>query len=91
MSGRLRVDPGERSAYLTGCRRVVEQARETPGCLDFVLAADPIEPGRINVYEQWESDDALARFRGGGPEPERSAALLDAQVWKHRVSAVEPP
>ncbi|SEG91153.1 Antibiotic biosynthesis monooxygenase [Thermomonospora echinospora] len=89
VSGRIHVDPQARDEYLAGCRPVIEQARSTPGCLDFVLSADPIEPGRINVYEQWESDAALEGFRGSGPEPAQQAEIRDAHVRRHRVSAVE--
>lgn len=91
VSGRLYVDPHTRDGYLAGCRAVIEQARVAPGCLDFVLSADPLDPARINVYEQWESDTHLARFRGAGPEPEQQAAIRDAQVAKYRISAVESP
>jgi len=34
---------------------------------DFVVSADPLEPDRVNVYEQWESDAELEAFRGEGP------------------------
>ncbi|MEV6649090.1 antibiotic biosynthesis monooxygenase family protein [Streptomyces sp. NPDC051219] len=90
VSGRLYVDPAARDAYLAGCRTVVEQARATPGCLDFALSADLAEPGRINVYERWESDEQLMAFRGTGPEPEQTAAVRDAEVSRYRISAVEP-
>lgn len=91
VSGRLYVDPADRDAYLNGCREVIEQARRSPGCLDFALTADPIEPGRINVYERWESDELLERFRGTGPEPEQAATIRHAQVAKYRIAAVEAP
>jgi quinol monooxygenase YgiN len=91
VSGKLYVDPDVRDKYLAGCLDVMEQARATPGCLDFVLAADPIEPNRINVYERWESDAHLHRFRDAGPEPEQTAAIRDAQVAKYRVSSSEAP
>jgi quinol monooxygenase YgiN len=91
VSGRLSVDPEARAVYLDGCRTVLEQARSAPGCLDFALSADPLEPGRINVYERWESDEDLARFRGSGPSDEQSAQIRDASVAKYRISAVEPP
>jgi len=42
----------------------VAQARRTAGCLDFVVAADPLDPARVNVYERWDSETALAAFRG---------------------------
>ncbi len=31
------------------------------------LAADPLELDRINVFEQWDSSDAVDAFRGSGP------------------------
>lgn len=91
VSGSIRVDAGSREDYLAGCRTVVEQARRSPGCLDFALSADPVEPDRINVYERWESDEHLERFRGSGPEPQQSAQILGAHVEKYRISAVEAP
>jgi quinol monooxygenase YgiN len=91
VSGKLYVEPDARDEYLAGCLDVIEQARAAPGCLDFVLASDPIEPDRINVYEQWESDAHLDRFRGAGPESDQVAAIRDAQVVKYRISSSEAP
>ncbi|WP_119726770.1 putative quinol monooxygenase [Thermomonospora amylolytica] len=90
VAGALHVDPAERDAYLSGCRRVIELARSAPGCLDFVLAADPVDAGRINVYERWESDEHLEAFRGGGPDAGQAAAIRDAHVSRYRIDAVEP-
>ena len=91
ISGKLYVDAATRTGYLAGCVAVMEQARAAPGCLDFVLTADPIEPDRINVYEQWQSDADLDTFRGAGPDADQAAAILRAEVRKYRVSSVEPP
>ncbi|WP_283138881.1 putative quinol monooxygenase [Rhizohabitans arisaemae] len=84
VSGKLYVD--DRDAYLAGCRRVVEQARTAPGCLDFALSADLIEAGRINVYECWRSAEDVERFRGTGPEPEQAAQIRDAEVHTYQVT-----
>ncbi|MBG0830776.1 antibiotic biosynthesis monooxygenase [Planomonospora sp. ID67723] len=91
VSGKLYVDPEVREGYLNGCLGVIRQARTSPGCLDFVLSADPVEPGRINVYERWESDLHLQRFRGAGQEPDQLAEIRVAQVEKYRISSVEAP
>ncbi|GIH72537.1 MULTISPECIES: putative quinol monooxygenase [Sphaerimonospora] len=90
VSGHLYVAPEVRDAYLAGCVEVVEQARATAGCLDFALAADLVEPGRINVYERWESEAALEAFRGDGTSDEQSVQILDAEVHRYRISSVEP-
>ncbi len=67
VSGRLYVRPGDRPAFLTRSAEALAQARRWPGCRDFVVAADPVEPDRVNVYEEWETEDALLAFRGDGP------------------------
>ncbi|MER7542175.1 antibiotic biosynthesis monooxygenase family protein [Spirillospora sp. NPDC127506] len=91
ISGALYVDAGARDAYLGGCREVVEQARAAPGCLDFALSADLVEPDRINVYERWESGEDVERFRGAGPEPEQAAQIRRAEVMRYSISGVEAP
>ncbi|QDY06711.1 antibiotic biosynthesis monooxygenase [Micromonospora sp. HM134] len=91
VAGSLYVDPAERDAYLASCVEVVRQARSAPGCVDFAIGADLVEPGRINVYERWESDDELLAFRGSGPEQEQVAAIRGAEVHRYRISAVEAP
>jgi quinol monooxygenase YgiN len=89
IAGWLRVDPGARADYLEGCAAVVTQARTAPGCLDFALTADLLDPARINVYERWESDEQLLAFRGSGPDAAQTAQIRDADVRKYRISAVE--
>jgi quinol monooxygenase YgiN len=91
VAGSLYVDPAERDTYLASCVEVVRQARSAPGCVDFAIGADLVEPGRINVYERWESDDELLAFRGSGPEQEQVAAIRGAEVHRYRISAVEAP
>ena len=81
----------DREAYLAGCREVVEQARAAPGCLDFALSADLVEPDRINVYERWESGEDAERFRGAGPEPEQAEQIRGAEVMRYVISRVEAP
>jgi quinol monooxygenase YgiN len=87
VSGALYVDEADRDSYLESCRDVIVAARKSDGCTDFHLAADPIEPDRINVYEQWESVEAVESFRGSGPSSEQTAAIRDARVSQHEVAS----
>lgn len=91
VSGKLYVDADARDEYLRECVDAIEAARVAPGCLDFTLSADLVEPGRINVYERWESDELLLQFRGSGPSSEQTARIRAAEVAKYRISAVEAP
>ncbi|RNL64909.1 antibiotic biosynthesis monooxygenase [Nocardioides marmoriginsengisoli] len=94
VAGHLRVAEGERDQYLEAVAEVTAQARQAPGCHDFVQSADPLDPERIVIYERWESDEALLAFRTSGSEEPGSPAVpdvLDADVSKYRISAVESP
>lgn len=91
VAGELRVDPADRDRYLSAVAGVAGLARAAKGCHDFTQSADPIEPGRILVYERWESDDDLLAFRDSGGPSLDLPPLLSADVAKYRISAVEAP
>jgi quinol monooxygenase YgiN len=90
VSGRIYVRPGARQEFLTSSVEAVAQARGALGCRDFVVAADPLEPDRVNVYEEWESEEALLAFRGDGPEQDLSSSIVRADVSRHVVSSSGP-
>jgi quinol monooxygenase YgiN len=87
VAGHLIVDQADRDDYLAGCERVVAQARRSAGCLDFAICADPLDPTRVNVYERWESRDAVEAFRGSGPSDEQAHALVSASVSEYEVAS----
>jgi quinol monooxygenase YgiN len=99
VAGTLRVAAADRERYLRAVTGVTVAARRAPGCLDFVQAADPLDPERINIFERWETDADLARFRDSDdlespepdvPEPE-VPPVLSAEVRRYRIAAVEEP
>jgi quinol monooxygenase YgiN len=90
VSGRIYVRPGARQDFLTSSLEAVAQARGSLGCRDFVVAADPIEPDRVNVYEEWESEEDLLTFRGNGPGQDLSSSIVRADVSRHVVSSSGP-
>lgn len=87
VAGAVYVAASERDSYLRSCHDVIVAARKADGCIDFHLAADPVEPDRINVYEQWKSVTAVESFRGSGPPPEQTAAIRDARVVQYEVAS----
>ena len=44
VAGHLIVAEDARDDYLADCTDVVEQARRAPGCLDFAISADLLDP-----------------------------------------------
>ncbi|SED26334.1 putative quinol monooxygenase [Streptomyces melanosporofaciens] len=91
VAGKLYVNPAERGRFLEGHRCIVEAARSHPGCLDLSISPDPIEPGRVNNFEHWESQEALDAFRAVAPRPSVSVAVDGDQVLKHEISHTGPP
>ena len=90
VAGHITVEPKERESYVAGCVSVVEQARGAAGCLDFAITADLVDPGRVNIFERWESQAAVDAFRGSGPSDEQSAAMLSASVAEYDIADVRP-
>lgn len=88
VAGHLIVAADQREAYLAGCVAVVEQARGAPGCLDFSITADLVDPTRIDIFERWESQADVEAFRGSGPSGDQAAAILAASVAEYDVAEV---
>jgi quinol monooxygenase YgiN len=85
VAGYLIVEPLQRDSYLVGCKTVVERARSTPGCLDFAISADLLDPSRIDIFERWESQAAVDAFRGSGPSDEQQGSIMSASVSEYDV------
>lgn len=89
VAGSIHVDATARDGYVAECVAVVTQAREAPGCLDFAITADSLDPTRVDVYERWESVAAVEAFRGSGPSGDQQAAIAAADVSQYEVGAKE--
>ncbi len=67
------------------------------GCLGYVFAANPIEPGRVVLFESWESADALAAHAGaraatpaipaGAPPP---VQVRSSAITRYEISGSGP-
>lgn len=90
VSGRIFVRSGERDRFLAASKLAIDQARVSPGCKDFIVAADPIEPNRVNVYEEWDTEAELLAFRGSGPDDGLYSLIERAQVARHIIASSGP-
>jgi quinol monooxygenase YgiN len=55
VQGTFHLEPADRDAFLAESADNMRIARGERGCLEYVLAADPLEPGRVILSERWES------------------------------------
>jgi quinol monooxygenase YgiN len=73
VSGHLVLEPVDRDAHVMASVGAVRLARQAPGCLDFAVSADPVDPTRVNVFERWAGPEDLAAFRASS-DPEGETA-----------------
>jgi len=85
VAGFLVVERSQRDNYLSECRDVVRQARRAPGCLEYAISADLLDPDRIDIFERWQSQAAVEAFRGSGPSDGQQAVIVSASVSEYDV------
>jgi quinol monooxygenase YgiN len=59
VGGFFEVEPSERDAFIASRLDSMRTSRAESGCLEYTVAPDPLEPGRVVLFERWESQDAL--------------------------------
>jgi hypothetical protein len=55
-------------------------ARQAPGCLDFAVSADPVDPAQVNVFEWWAGTEAL----DGDAQVLGPMTRLDLLLFRHK-------
>ena len=95
IAGTVDVDPARRDEALVAGRPHMESTRSQKGCLDYNWSADGLVPGRIYVYERWETQDDLAAHLSGPyylamRDTIAAHGLRGADVFKCRPAIAEP-
>ena len=95
ISGTIEMPPENVAPALEAGRPLIEGALTEEGCLDYDWCPDPLHPGRIRVFERWESEAALAaHFECDWYLKMRdnigSFGITGSDVSKYRVDLAEP-
>jgi quinol monooxygenase YgiN len=59
VQGAFSIDPDERDRFVETSLGAMRASRQEDGCLEYVIAADPLDPGRAVLSERWASMDHL--------------------------------
>jgi quinol monooxygenase YgiN len=59
VQGVFSFDPNERDRFVETSAETMRSSRQEEGCLEYVFAADPLDPERVVLSERWESMDHL--------------------------------
>jgi quinol monooxygenase YgiN len=91
VAGFVIVSPDDRDRYVGGFRSLVRACREAPGCLDVGVTADSVEPGRVNVFELWATQDELDAWRASAPVPDVDIEFETGQMKEYVISRSREP
>lgn len=59
VQGMFVLDLAQRDQFIEASLEGMRTSRAEPGCLEYVFAADPLDPGRVILSERWESLELL--------------------------------
>lgn len=85
VGGMFEVDPSQRDEFIANHHDMIRTSRAEAGCLEYTYSADPIDPGRVVLFEIWESQDALdahlRALRAAPPPPEAAEPEVEATSY----------
>ena len=93
ISGEIRVAPESRIKAVAAMTRVEQATRKEEGCLTYTFYADLEDANTFRIFEEWESDAALAAhfkaphiaaFRAEMTE----VKVLSRQIKRYEVTSV---
>jgi quinol monooxygenase YgiN len=95
IAGTFEIDPAVRDAFIAENVEGMKASRAEAGCLDYVMSADPVDPGRVYLFERWESREHLAPHleRVRTPPPADAPPRIQARsadVAQYEIGGVGP-
>jgi quinol monooxygenase YgiN len=80
IAGHLTIHVDRRDEYVASFTDLVRRARQAPGCLDVAVTADPLDAGRVYMYERWESWHHVDAWRKIANAPDVDIEVTDAEI-----------
>jgi len=59
VGGFFELEPDQRDDFLASRHDAIRQSRAEPGCLEYHFGADPVDPGRVVLFERWADQESL--------------------------------
>jgi quinol monooxygenase YgiN len=73
LQGAFSIDPLDRDRFVEARIESMRSSREEEGCLEYVIAPDPLDPERAVLSERWESMDHLQQHLAHQKDAPRGA------------------
>jgi quinol monooxygenase YgiN len=72
------LHPGERDRFVEMSAEAMRTSRQETGCLEYVIAADSLDPERVVLSERWSSMDHLQQHLARPQDPDPAAGSRPA-------------
>ena len=88
VAGTFTVDPGRRVEFLESRLEAIHTSRSEPGCLQYAMSADAVDPAVVRLFEIWSSradlQTHLERVRSSAPrEGDVPVLAHDLKMYVH--------
>ena len=93
VAGYFRVDPANRAAFIENRGAAMLRSRGEQGCHAYAMSPDPLDPGLVNLFERWETEEDLAAHlvvNRANPNPPDGFEVLDRQLLKYEIAKAGP-
>jgi quinol monooxygenase YgiN len=93
VAGHFIVDPDQREQFLYSRADMMRTSRSEAGCITYAFSPDPLDPGRVLLFERWETKAALADHLAAlrrGTRPPDGVEVQASEVQQYEISAVGP-
>jgi quinol monooxygenase YgiN len=91
VAGYLQLAPSDRDRFVAAHADLLERGRRAVGCLDLAISADPVDIGRVNNFELWESQQALDDWRAIAGAPQLGMQFLGGEMQMYHISHASSP
>jgi quinol monooxygenase YgiN len=65
VAGHFVVDPADQEAFVAGRVDAMTATRAEPGCLEYAMTVDPVDPTRVILFERWADQASLDAHMAG--------------------------
>jgi quinol monooxygenase YgiN len=94
VQGVFSIDRDQRDRFVETSIESMRSSREEEGCLEYVIAPDPLDPERAVLSERWESMDHLqqhlAQQRNATRDGEARPAPHSVEITLYEVATSRP-
>ncbi|HXY93007.1 MAG TPA: putative quinol monooxygenase [Acidimicrobiia bacterium] len=95
VAGTLDLPPEHRAELLAAAEPLMRASQAEEGCHTYLMMPDPFDPGRVRIFERWESEDALAQHATRPHMAEFGAAIgglgiSGSDLTKYEIASAGP-